>query len=314
MSETPVKKLSLPRGESVRTRLMHMLGAFVGRIPPALGNPIADRVGDIVYYVARKSRRAAISNMYHVLGPQATKAELKHNVHWIFRNSMRNYYDLSRSPFTSNDRIDSAVDFDWEGWGRVVDFQKKKIGVILVTAHFGSFDMMTQVITRRDLPLTVLIARIEPAWLSDFITDLRGERGLNLVEVEEEIVGSKLNLGALKKTVSILRSGGMLGVVADRNSEPNGVHIRFFGQDTIVAAGVAKMALRAKAVVIPSICLRLPGNRYSLDFGEPIVSAQTGSTDEDVKIMLTQIFARFEQNIRCHPDQWVILQPVWRPR
>lgn len=293
---------------------MHSLGAFVGRIPLRMGNRVADTAGDIVYYVARKSRRAAIDNMRHVLGPNISRLRLRKAVRGIFRNVMRNYFDLTRAPYTPDAKIDSSVDFDWEGWERVVALQEKKVGVILVTAHFGSFDMMTQVITRRNLPLTVLIARISPPWLSDFVTDLRGTRGLDLVEVEEEVEGGKVNLGTLKKTVGILRSGGMLGVLADRNTERTGVHICFFGYDTVVAAGVAKMALRAKAAVVPTMCLRLPGDRYSLTFTEPIMPSEGRPTDEDVTRLLTEVFSRFEQYIRQYPEQWVILQPVWQPK
>jgi len=280
-------------------------------MPPTLGNLLADRGGDVVYFAAGKSRRNAISNMRHVLGPNAPRRRMKKVVRCIFRNVMRNYYDLCRAPSTSDEEIDTIVDFDWEGWKKVTEYQEKKIGVILVTAHFGSFDMMTQVISRRGLPLTVLIARIKPAWLSDFVTGLRGTRGLDLLEVEEE-EESKLNLGALKQSMMTLRKGGMLGVVADRNLEPSGVHIQFFGHDTVVAAGVAKMALRSKAVVIPSLCYRLPGNRYSLVFTEPIPPPNTGSSQEDVKELLTSIFARFEYHIARNPEQWVILQRVWK--
>ena len=61
---------------------------------------------------------------------------------------------------------------------------------------------------------------------------------------EEE--GSGVNLGALKQSINLLKSGGVLGVVADRNLEQRGVKIKFFGHDTIVAAGVAKIALRTR--------------------------------------------------------------------
>lgn len=312
MPNNSAKTSAQPRGVATRTRLMHLVRVFIGRLPPFIGNPLADRIGDFVYHAARKSRRNAIDNMRHVLGPNTPKRELKRAVRGIFHNVMRNYFDLCRAPDMSDAEIDRIVGFDWGAWQKVVELQEKKVGVILVTAHFGSFDMMTQVIHRRGLPLTVLIARIKPAWLSDFVTDLRGNRGLDLIEVEEE-EESKLNLGALKKCVGILRSGGMLGVVADRNIEPNGVHINFFGYDTVVAAGVAKMAIRSKAVVIPSLCYRLPKNKYSLVFTEPIQPPNTGSSEQDVRTLLTTIFSRFEYHIARNPEQWVILQPVWKP-
>jgi KDO2-lipid IV(A) lauroyltransferase len=290
---------------------MGLLRLAITRVPPAIGNPAADRLGDIVYTFARKSRRNAIDNMRHVLGPDVDRKRHKQAVRGIFHNVMRNYYDLCRVPEMRDQRLDDLVEFDARGWERVVDLQRSRRGVILVTAHFGSFDVMTNFITLKGLPLTALIAQVKPAWLSDFITLLRGARGMNMVMVDEE-EGSGLNLSALKQVITLLRAGGMIGVVADRNMEPYGVEIDFFGHRTLVAAGVAKLALRTRSVVVPAFCLRLPGNRYSLKFEEPFEPEGSASNEADVKAILSRIFGYFEQHIGRNPEQWVLLQPVWR--
>jgi lauroyl/myristoyl acyltransferase len=296
---------------SAKTRMMDVLRLFIERIPTPLGNFLADRLGDIVYMYAARSRRHAISNMAHVLGPGASRKELKRAVHGIFHNVMRNYFDLCRASNMKDSEIDRLVDFDEKGWERVVALQKEGRGVILATLHFGSFDIMTQVITRRGLPVSTIISRVKPAWLSDFISSLRGARGLELLLVDEE-EGVGLNFGALKKSVNILRKGGMLGVASDRNLEAQGVTLRFFGKDTVVAPGVAKMALRTRAAIIPSICLRLPKNRYSLIFKDPIEPVGSSADDDAVKAILSSIFSCFEYYIRRYPEQWVLLQSVWR--
>jgi len=77
---------------------MHVLRVFVGRMPPAVGNPVADRFGDVVYHIARKSRRNAISNMRHVLGPDVEKKKLKKTVRGVFR--------INQGRITSFDRSD----------------------------------------------------------------------------------------------------------------------------------------------------------------------------------------------------------------
>jgi lauroyl/myristoyl acyltransferase len=289
--------------------MMGVLRVVVARLPAPVGNQLADRLGDIVYRSAGKSRRYAISNMRHVHGPGASKDVLRKSVRGIFRNVMRNYYDLCRAPDMTDAQIDRLVDFDQEGWDKIMALQRQGRGVLLVSAHFGSFDMMTQVVARRGLPLTALIARIKPAWLSDFVTNLRADRGLDMLLVDEE-EGSGLNLAALKRCIEILRGGGMIGVLADRNLEPQGVTIPFFGCETRVAAGVAKMALRTRSVIVQGFCYRLPRNRYKLVFEEPI-DPGPGSDDDAVKALLMRIFARFEHHIGRNPEQWVILQPVW---
>lgn len=293
----------------VRTHLMRGLRLVIERIPPVAGNFIADRLGDLVYSCARRSRQAAISNIRHVRRG-ASRRVIKRDARGVFRNVMRDYYELCRGPALSDEQIESMVSFDERGWGRIAEFHRQKRSVILVSAHFGAFDVLTQVLSRREPHLTVMAAQVKPAWLSDFVIDLRAGRGIDVVLVDEE-EGSGLNIGALKRSVRLLRRGELLGVLADRNMEQQGVHIPFFGYDTVVAAGVAKMALRTNSAVVPGFCRRMPGKRYEVTFDEPIEPRGSASNENDLRVLLSQIFARFEYYIGRNPEQWVLLQPVW---
>lgn len=288
---------------------MGVLRVLIAAIPPLIGHWLADRIGDVVMQLAHKSRKAVINNMRHVLGPAPPKV-LKRNVRGVFRNLIRAYYDLCRAPDLTDEQIDRMVDFDEKGWQRVVDLYNQGRGIILVSGHYGAFDEITQVMSRRGLPLTALIAQTKPAWVSDFITQLRGDRGLRMMLVSEE-EGNSLNLAALKESIQILRRGELLGVIADRNLEERGVTIPFFGEDAVMAAGVAKMALRTKAIIVTSFCTRLPRKRYSVVFDEPLDPVGSSSNDEDIRDLLLKIFARFEHYISRNPDQWLLLQPVW---
>ncbi len=288
---------------------MGVVRVVVGGLPPFIGYKLADLAGDVTYHIAPRSRRAAISNLGHAMRP-VSKADLQRVVHGVFRNSMRNYYDLCHAPNLSDEQIDGSVDFDEEGWQRLVEVYKQKRGVVLASAHFGAFDMVGQVIGRREVDMRIIVAQVKPAWLSDFVTDLRVNRGVKyfLVDTEE---GSGLNLAALKDSIKFLRGGGVLGVMADRNTEKEGVSIPFFGRPALVASGAVKMAIRTKSVVVVCVCKRMPNNRYRITFDPPIDPGGSASNSEDIKTFLRHIFARFEYHISRNPEQWVLLQPVW---
>ena len=288
---------------------MKLARLFVARIPPSVGHPVAAMLGELIYRLARRSRRAAISNLGHAMGPISRRA-LKKAVRHMFHNVMRNYYELCRAPTMTDADVDRMIDFDERGWQRIVDIHNSGRGVLMVSAHYGSFDMVTQVVARHGFPVTALVAQVKPAWLSDFITDLRAARGLSLLMVDEE-EGGGVNLSALKQSINILRNKGLLGAVVDRNMEQKGVTIKFFGHDTVVAAGVAKMALRTGAPIVLGIARRLDNYRFSLTFDEPIEPVGSASNEEDVWALLTQVFARLEYHISQNPEQWVLLQPVW---
>lgn len=288
--------------------MVRLARVLIARIPPAVGHPLAALLGEIVYRFARKSRRAVISNLGHVMGPVSRRA-LKKAVRHVFHNVMRNYYELCRAPNLTDDNIDRMNDFDEKGWQRIVDLHNSGRGVLMASAHYGSFDMVTQVLARHGYPVTVLAAQIKPAWLSDFITDLRADRGLDLLMVDEAETG--VNLTALKKSINILKNSGLLGVVVDRNLEPKGVTIKFFGHDTVVAAGVAKLALRTRSPIALGIARRLNSYRFSLTFEEPIEPVGSANNEEDVRALLQKVFSRIEYHISQNPEQWALMQPVW---
>jgi lauroyl/myristoyl acyltransferase len=296
-----------------KTRLMKVARIFIARIPPRLGHPLAAVLGELIYHTAAKSRRAAISNVAHVMWHQAgppPRRKLKKAVRHVFHNVMRNYYELCRAPDVTDADIDRMIDFDAVGWQRIVEIHNQGRGVIMASAHYGSFDMVTQVLARHGLPVTALIAQIKPAWLSDFISDLRADRGLDLLLVDEE-EGSGVNLTALKQAITLLRRGGVVGVVADRNLEQRGTRIKFFGYDTIVASGIAKMALRTRTPIVIGMARRLENYRFSLTWDEPIEPEGLASNEEDVRALLQKVFDRFEYHIGQNPEQWVLLSPVW---
>jgi lauroyl/myristoyl acyltransferase len=299
-----------PPPRSIKTRLMGVVRVIVGSMPLQVGNRVADLAGDLVYLTASRSRKAAIINLGHAMRP-VSRQDLKRAVQGVFRNAMRNYYDLCRAPNLSDEEVDRSFDFDEEGWARIVDLYEKKRGVILASAHFGAFDMVGQVIGRREVDLRIMIAQVKPAWLSDFISDLRVSRGVKafLVDTEE---GSGLNLAALKDSIRFLKGGGVLGVLADRNTEKEGVAIPFFGREALVASGAAKIAFRTRSAVVVCVCKRVQGNRYQVTFDPPIEPTGSANNEEDIKTLLRDIFARFEHHIRLNPEQWVLLQPVWK--
>jgi KDO2-lipid IV(A) lauroyltransferase len=294
---------------------MGVLRIFIARIPPVIGYKVADLMGDIGYYIAPRSRRAAISNMRHIMRG-ASRKEVMRAARAVLRNVMRNYYDLSRAPDLSDEALDARVEFDHEGWQRVLEIQAQGKGVLLVSAHFGSFDIVSQVLDRRNANLAVLVAQVKPAWLSDWITEIRRARKLQMlmVDTEEKEGSDGMNMAALLQGMRQLKSGGVLGVMADRNTESTGMPIRFYGHKTIVATGAAKLALRTKSPVVTGLCRRLPGNRFSISFGEPIIPQGSANNEDDLKALLTEIFGLFEKHFTPSPEQWVLLQPVWPRR
>ena len=285
-------------------RLLRVLQWIIERLPVSVGNWIADRLGDLVGLVARRSRCAARSNMRHVLGPEASEREVRRATRHVFRNVLRNYYDLLRVGRIGDSDLDRIVDFDRESLAMVQQLAAQGKGVLLVTPHWGAFDMVTQVLARQGLPILLLVAHFRPAVVAEFVNQIRGQRGTEIVWIDE-------GLATLKKAMQALRAGRLVGLLPDRNMDRSGIVIPFFGDDTVVATGLAKMALRGHTAVVPGFCYRRAHNRYRIFFLPPIYPPREGDETDRVTRLTRDVFTVFEQQLARHPEQWTLLQPVW---
>jgi len=96
---------------------------------------------------------------------------------------------------------------------------------------------------------------------------------------------------------------------------PQGVFARFFGIEACTASGLAHVALKTGAAVLPGFMLWEPAEkRYVLHFGSQLEFAPTGQTKEDVLTATQQCNDVLESWIRRYPDQWLWIHRRWKTR
>ena len=88
--------------------------------------------------------------------------------------------------------------------------------------------------------MTAVAERIEPPALFDYFVEQRAAMGLTIVPLDGHSGGTLL---------STLRSGGLVGLLCDRDIEGTGIEVEFFGERTTMPAGPATLALRTGATL-----------------------------------------------------------------
>ncbi len=283
-------------------RLLRILRAIIAILPTPVGYAIAGLLGNLSYRYAKTSRTICIANMRHVLGPNVSEARLARTVRAVFRNNVRNYYELCRLPRLPLARVLQMTHVREEQWERLIGPVRQGKGVVIASAHFGSFEMVSQTLTAKGLDATFLIALFEPRFLSEYITALRSSQGLKLAET---------NPAVLLQAVRDLKKGRIIGILADRNPEQKGLTLPFFSEPATIPTGPARLAMQAGAVIVPIFCVRLGNDRYAVEMDEPILPTRTGDTEADSTRIMNQILASYERHIGAHPSQWVLFKPVW---
>jgi KDO2-lipid IV(A) lauroyltransferase len=176
--------------------------------------------------------------------------------------------------------------------------------VILITAHFGPWELLPPVAALHYEPIHVVARPLDNPRLDGYLTALR-ERGGNRVL-------SKRDSG--QAILRVLRSGGTVGMLIDQHiREQDGVIVPFFGRPASTVAAPALMAIRSGAAIVPAGIVREAGRgRYRVCVREEVALERTG----DLKTDLVRNTARFnlaiEGMIRERPDHWFWVHRRWK--
>jgi len=113
-----------------------------------------------------------------------------------------------------------------------------------------------------------------------------------------------------------LREGGTLGILSDLNTQPyEGVFVPFFGKLACTTAGIATLALKTDAVVIPTCAVwNRKKKRYFFHGDPPVELVRTGDHAKDIEVNTANFAAAMERMIRLYPDQWLWIHKRWKTR
>ena len=113
-----------------------------------------------------------------------------------------------------------------------------------------------------------------------------------------------------------MRRGDTVGILMDTNmTPPQGEFVKFFGIAACTASGLARVALRTGAAVLPGFCLwEEKERRYVLHFGPELNFARTSDQEADILAVTQQSNDVLESWIRRYPDQWLWIHRRWKTR
>jgi KDO2-lipid IV(A) lauroyltransferase len=281
-----------------------LLSQCVRVLPTRIAYRIADRCGDLVYTLFPTYRHNVGSNVAQVLGAGASGELIRTTARQVFRNGARNFVDLLHVPHTSAEGLRASVDVSEESWRHLDQVVADGRGGIIVTAHFGAFDYVGQIFWANGYPLTSLVTRTVPEFIYTGVTYLRESRGARLEQVTP---------GGLRRVLTALKRGELIGILADRDFFQNGLPVTFFGKETTLPPGPVRMARDTGAPIVASFNRRLK-HGHQLVLCEPFYVEKTEDAEEDIRCALQRLAAMFERAIHESPEQWVIFQRVWPER
>lgn len=177
-------------------------------------------------------------------------------------------------------------------------------GVLLVTGHFGNWELLAARLGAEGIPVTFLGKSQSNPQVDRLLAGLRARAGVRVIR----------SGGPLKELVTALRRGEMIGLAADQDAGPEGCFVPFLGRPASFYRGAAYFSWKLGAPVVSGMIFRLHDGRHRLELG-PAYAPEPGWTEEVAVARLTEIFAqRLEAAVRRAPEQYFWTHRRWKTR
>ncbi|HEV2122704.1 MAG TPA: hypothetical protein VGW38_08015 [Chloroflexota bacterium] len=265
---------------------------------------LATLIGELVYWLLPGKRAAALANMRQVLGPDAPEGTVRLMAKRSFRNYTKYIVEFTHLPRWSDADLEQLI-AAVNGWEHVEDALRDGNGVIMVTPHFGNWDVAGWYFGQRHT-FSAVAEPLQPPELDALIQGWRRAKHIGIIPLAN----------AARGVYRALQRNETVALVVDRptHASDQGVRVRFFGEWTRVPAGAAHIALRTGAPVVASGVWRTPANTYAAFALPPLRFAKTDNPEFDVEVAMQRIMSAIETVIRAHPDQWYMFRRMWPNR
>jgi Kdo2-lipid IVA lauroyltransferase/acyltransferase len=275
----------------------------LGLMPRSLSRAFAIGLAQIVCLLHFRLRQVGMRNLAMVF-PEKSEAERTHILRGVFISLGRQLAELCQFPKYTPENVDEVVVYDGlENYERAYARGK---GVLFLTAHFGAWELSAFAHSLHGHWLHIVMRPMDNEFLDRLLEHYRTMHGNKTVAKDDFVRG----------LLAAMKAGETVGILMDTNmTPPQGVFVDFFGIPACTASGLARIALRTDAAVVPGFTIWDPAlQKYRLRFDPARALIRTGDLEADIAAN-TQIFTKvIEDYVRRHPEQWLWVHRRWKTR
>jgi KDO2-lipid IV(A) lauroyltransferase len=287
----------------VEYALVWCVVSVMGALPRPVARAVGIGLGQLVYLLHGKLRRVGQRNLAMVF-PEKSERERTKILRGVFTSLGRQLAEICRFPRYNPENISQVVIYDgFENYDRASARGK---GVLFLTAHLGGWELSAFAHSVYGHPLSFLMRPLDNPYLDRMMRRYRTLFGNHPIDKDDPTRG----------LLRAMKEGKTVGFLMDTNmTPPQGIFVDFFGIPACTASGLARIALRTDAAVVPGFTLWDPVLRkYRLRFDPALTLVRTGDAEADIAAN-TQLFTKvIEDFVRRYPDQWLWVHRRWKTR
>ncbi len=291
----------------MRRRLEFMLVWTVVKLlgwpPRRVARAIGALVGRIALLLTPRLRRAGDLNL-RLAFPQKTATERRQILRKLYRNLGWLLAEFCQMPGYTAKQTQSFIRY--EGLEHYLAARDQGKGVLILTGHLGAWELSSFYHSLMGYPMSIVIRRLDNPLVDNLVNHIRCLHGNQVLHKDDFARGL---LGSMRR-------GETVGILMDTNmTPPQGAFVDFFGHSACTGSGLARVARKTGARVLPGFLLwEEATQQYVLRFGAPLNLPTSENAEADV-LAHTALFTKvIEDYIRQYPDQWLWVHRRWKTR
>lgn len=265
--------------------LLRMIELPVRVLPRSLSLSMGASAGMLLYR-SGAYRRIAEANMDHVGFPGGETRETV--LRKLYQNVGRYFADFLRPPL-------SPPPYTVDNYDRVDKLFAQKKGIIVLLGHFGNWEILATIFGKKIDRLNVIAKPMKNTFVQQWLDRKRSATGVETIYVKQ----------AVRKSLKVLRSNGMLAVLIDQYAGTQGSPAPFLGKEASTIQAVAYLAHKTGCGVLPTHALLQSDRSYhvTLENLEPPDSTSM-APEEAIRALQVQHNQVLSRWILEHPEHW----------
>src|SRR5215470_16240946 len=289
--------------ESLEFAIVWVLVRFLGLLPRNVARNLGALIGSLAYRVVPRLQGVGLRNL-ELAFPTWSEGQRQDVLRKLYCSLGWLLAEFCQMPKYTPENSQSFLRYD--GLERYLAARDKGKGVLIVTGHLGAWELSSFYHSLMGYPMSMVIRRLDNAKVDGLVNKIRCLHGNRVLHKDDFARG----------LLEAMREGETVGILMDTNmTPPQGVFVPFFGTLACTASGLARVALKTGAAVLPGFMLWEDSEKkYVLHFGDEIVLDRTGDDEADTVTNTAKCTAAIEAYVKRYPDQWLWVHRRWKTR
>jgi Kdo2-lipid IVA lauroyltransferase/acyltransferase len=276
---------------------------ILGMLPRPLARAAGIVLARVVYLLHVRLRQVGMRNLALAF-PEKTEIQRARILRGEFASLGRQLAEVCHFPKYTRENVEQVVVYD--GLENYERGHARGKGVLFLTAHFGGWELSAFTHSLHGHWMHVVSRAMDNVYLDRLIRQYRTMHGNQTVDKDDFVRG----------LLAAMKAGEVVGILMDTNmTPPQGIFVDFFGIPACTASGLARIALRTDAAVVPTFTIwDAELGKYRLRFDPAVELVRTGDLEADIKANTQRFTSIIEGYVRKYPEQWLWVHRRWKTR